>query len=111
MADKTWKAFERRVAKIIGGVRHPITGREGPDVTSQWLSVECKHRKKLPSWMRIALDGVRAQTPKEKLGIVVIHEKGRQDSYVLLSLSDFKEWFIGTNDEDLTSQKEECETK
>ena len=33
MADKAWKAFERRIAERVGGKRIPVTGeRDGADV-------------------------------------------------------------------------------
>ena len=35
MANKSWKAFERRLAKRVGGKRIPVTGeRDGADVVA-----------------------------------------------------------------------------
>ena len=46
MADKAWKAFERRMAKIWGGVRrgaHTSDGKSGKnDIIVEGWSVECK---------------------------------------------------------------------
>lgn len=42
---KDWKACERRVAEVLGGVRVPITGRQRgatPDVEHAALSIEVK---------------------------------------------------------------------
>ena len=50
MADKSWKAFERRVARIFGGKRVPLSGsikdgRTGKgDVETDVFSIECKMR-------------------------------------------------------------------
>jgi hypothetical protein len=58
MADKTWKANERAIAGILDGQRMPVSGRargSAPDVAHPWLSIECKHRRSLPGWIREAL--------------------------------------------------------
>ena len=51
---KDWKACERRVAEILGGVRVPVTGRQrgvAPDIEHETLSIEVKSRKSLPEWL------------------------------------------------------------
>lgn len=42
-----WKAFERRVAKDLGGERAGPTGKNGPDVIGIPLAPECKYMQKL----------------------------------------------------------------
>lgn len=94
----TWKEHERRTARAIGGRRTGPTGAAGPDVIG-WdgrLFVECKHRLRLPGWLTGALGKVRAQAAAagaDRLGVVVLHELGGRDSYVLCSLSDWRAWF------------------
>ena len=78
MADKTWKAAERKVAARIGGARlsNHALGLRTPDCESDWLSVEVKHRKALPSASRRAGAGADERTPG-KLAVAVLHQAGR----------------------------------
>ncbi|RME54045.1 hypothetical protein D6783_00020, partial [Candidatus Woesearchaeota archaeon] len=90
----TWKNTERRIAKKLNGVRVGATGAATEDVRSDWLSVEVKHRKRLPVWLWDAYSQARNGTiDGERLAIVVLHEHGKHDDMVLLSLRDFIEWF------------------
>jgi len=94
MPNATWKEAERRVARVLGGRRVGPTGRAGADVVvGDWLVVECKHRETLPQWIERALGQARAAAGPRRLGIAVLHERGRHDSLVVMSLSDFAEWF------------------
>lgn len=43
MADKPWKAFEREVATLFGGHRHPANQGGRVDVTGPVAVVQCKH--------------------------------------------------------------------
>lgn len=95
MANATWKEAERRVGRALGAQRVGPTGRDGPDVLTQWLAVEVKHRAQLPAWLGQALAKIRAQAGPARLGIVVAHAKGARDSWVILSLKDFCDWFGG----------------
>lgn len=94
MADKTWKATERKIAKLLGGNRVPITGRtrgETPDIEHELLSLEVKHRKKLPDWLHDAMEQAVASKRGEQLPVVVLHENGKrhEDDFVCIKLSDF----------------------
>jgi hypothetical protein len=93
--NATWKNHERRTAQALGGVRLGATGRANPDVDAGWIVAECKHRARLPTWLGQALAQVRAQAGPRRLGVVVAHEKGARDSWVILSLADFRDWFGG----------------
>ena len=96
MPNATWKEHERRTARILGGRRVGPIGRGGPDVVvgeSPWLLVECKHRRTLPQWLKDALDQARGAAGPHRLGVAVLHERGRHDSLVVLSLKDFSDWF------------------
>lgn len=93
MPNATWKQHERRTARALGGVRLGPTGTATPDVVTPWLAVECKHRRQLPGWIAGALAKVRGQAGVDRLGVVVAHEHGGRDSWVILSLADFRAWF------------------
>jgi hypothetical protein len=105
MADKAWKAAERQVAAVLGGKRQPITGRQRgdvPDVEHAWLAIEVKSTRNFPKWLREAHAQAVAASFKSggwKLPIVVIkpHRTNVRQGYVMLQVSDFIEWFGGTN--------------
>jgi len=90
---RPFKATERQIAKRLGGERHGHLG--GADVVAGWLSVECKHRKTLPKWLKGALEQAKGNADDGQLGLVVLHEHGARhdDDLVLLSLADFEQWF------------------
>jgi len=94
MTDKVWKQTERAVARRLNGRRQGATGRTGADVVSDWLSVEVKHRKRLPEWLKTALDQARTGAG-ERLALAILHEAGQRhsDDLVLMRLADFQEWF------------------
>jgi hypothetical protein len=89
----TWKDHEKRTASLLGGKRLGATGAANEDVIAPGLAIECKHRETLPAWLTDALSKVRAQAGRDRLGLVVLHEKGKRDSLVVLSLSDFVKRF------------------
>lgn len=50
-----WKDAERKIAKLLGGERIPITGRARgsvPDVITDVFAVEVKTRKRIPEWLK-----------------------------------------------------------
>jgi hypothetical protein len=93
MPNATWKDVERRTAKALGGIRVGPVGYQSPDVLTDWLAIECKHRQTLPRWLLDAVNKIRWQAKPHRLGIVVVHGKGQRDSLVVMSLADFREWF------------------
>jgi len=95
MADTTWKQNERAIARRLGGTRTGPSGRSGPDVVTGWLAVEVKARKRLPMWLKSALQQARTGCPPTRLPLVVLHEVGaRHDGdLVVMSLQDFEAWF------------------
>jgi len=94
----TWKDAERRTARKLGGERVGCTGRHTPDVITDWLAVEVKHRRRLPVWIAEAVASARQHAGQDRLGIAVLHEHGKHDSLVVLSLADFREWFGETEE-------------
>jgi hypothetical protein len=92
--SKTWKAVERAVARRLGGRRVRVTGRGGaPDVEHALLSVEVKHRKELPRWLKHAMAQAVAPARDGKIGVVVLHEAGsrHEQDLVVLRLGDLEE--------------------
>ena len=79
MADKAWKAFERRVARFLGGERNRMSGAvdqlTAGDVVHDYLYVEAKHRATLAvdTWMTEAADHAEEEG---KVPILALHRKG-----------------------------------
>ena len=103
MTDRPWKQSERAIARRLGGQRLGPTGRYGCDVTSAWLSVEVKTRKRLPAWLLNALAQARAGCAERRLPIVILHQLGQRhdDDLALMRLADLESW-LGA----ITSQEE-----
>lgn len=81
MTNATWKKAERRVAAILGGQRVPVSGRgrgDQPDVEHERLSIEVKHRQRLPAWLHDAMSQAEAAARDGKLPVVVLHETGQR---------------------------------
>ena len=95
--DKTWKAAERRIAKILGGRRYPANTGGPEDIEHEELSVQVKHRKNLPIWIKSAILDAEA-TAGARLPIAVLHERYSpyEDSLVIMRLSEFVEWWGGS---------------
>jgi hypothetical protein len=94
MADPTWKVAEREIAKRLGGVRVPITGRirgSAPDIAHARWALEVKLRSHLPSLLTDAMDQAVKSIRGEQIPLVVLHEKGTRydDDLVCLRLVDF----------------------
>ena len=100
MTNKIWKATERMIAKRLGGRRVPITGRtrgSAPDVEHDWLSIEVKHRRVVPKWLRNAMDqACKSNLTGTKLPVSIIHEHGtnHDTDLVVMHLRDFEEWYV-----------------
>jgi hypothetical protein len=91
---KDWKQAERRIAKLLGGRRIPITGRQRgdvPDIEHDALSIEVKSRKSLPAWLLGALNQAQAASKNGKVPVVVLHQDRAPyaESLVVLRLEDF----------------------
>ena len=109
MPDKTWKAFERKVAKILGGKRIPSSGAAPGfkgDVEHPLFFIECKHGLQIPKTIVSWYLKAKEQAKKEsKIPIVVMKPKGKHEEYVVISLTDFAKLFsiilAAFDDEDL----------
>ena len=96
MADKSWKAFERRLAKRMGGRRIPVTGeRAGADVIGGGpFAYQCKLRRGLPSYLRGWLRGITAAGERvNSIGVVVWKAPNARDddAVVVLRLRDWQD--------------------
>lgn len=99
MADKAWKACERRIAKYIKGERVPITGRQrgdAPDIKHNWLSPEVKYRKTLPAWFKDAMNQAEASAMPRQLPVVIMVEKGQEvgEAFIMCRLKDFRDHWL-----------------
>ncbi len=96
MPTDTWKAIERAVCKMFGGVRR-WKGEEGNDCvgTGHW-SVECKHGKQVPKKLEKYMLQAEGDCTEDCVPVVVMHREGQalMDSYVMMRLSVFREWYL-----------------
>ena len=88
VADKAWKAFERRVATFFGGIRCPVLGTDTKaDVDHETLFIECKQRQKhsvVTLW-----DTVKKRAGREgKTPVVCLSEKGRKGFWIMVHSDD-----------------------
>ena len=81
MPDKTWKAVERRIAKMFGGTRNPLSGRNSrhtsADIIHPSLYIEVKHRSRIPFY-KVWKDVYAKAKSEGKIPVLVIHEKGSE---------------------------------
>ena len=92
--DKSWKAFERRLAKRMGGRRIPVTGeRDGADVIGGGpFCYQAKLRRGVPSYLLDWIRGiVGAGERKGSIGVVVWKAPRARDDDALVILR-LKDW-------------------
>jgi len=94
MADKSWKAFERRIARLLGGRRNPLTGeRAAADVESSRIVGQCKKGRRMPAYLYewlCGIEGFRDDHAPEKAACVIWQQWKAEDldSLVVLRLRD-----------------------
>jgi len=90
--NAAWKAHERRIARRLGGRRVGPTGAATPDVVTDQLAVECKHRATLPAWLAGAMAQAVDNAPEDLTPVVVLHEHGKRadGDLVIVRLADFE---------------------
>lgn len=101
--DKLWKKVEREVARLLGGQRVPVTGRQrgsAPDIEHPVFSIEVKHREQLPEWLFDAMRQAEASKKPGQIPLVVLHQKGMayQESFTILRLNDILKLMEAQND-------------
>ena len=93
-ANNTWKALERKCAKLLGGHRNPLSGGASRhtrgDIIHPTLYVECKLRQKLSIWSWFKDTAEKAKV-EHKMPLLVIKEKGKKGELVVLDIHDFVE--------------------
>ena len=93
MPDKGWKQFERRVAKLFGTKRNPLSGENGGHSGSDTLHpeffIECKSRKK--SAIHSLLQETRLSAVKEhKLPVLALQKANAEGFIVAVHSSDLQ---------------------
>jgi len=98
MPNKFWKTIERRIARMFGTER--IGTKEGgpaPDWENEWTVGEVVCHE-IPKWITEELaQAERRPTDRDKLRLLVIHEKGQDlgKALVVIRLGQFGDWFLG----------------
>ena len=91
MADKTWKKFERRVARFFGTERNALSGGNSKltrsDSLHPKLFIECKQRKRFAA-VRLWNDTKRLADKERKTPVVCLSEKGRPGFWILVHSDD-----------------------
>jgi len=85
--DKTWKAVERKVARLLGGRRTGNTGMSSPDVLHPLFSVEVKYRPRLPSLLSAGMAQAK-RAAKGKIPLLILKQKGQRGEYAVLEFQD-----------------------
>jgi hypothetical protein len=87
--DKTWKAFERRVAQRTGGERIPVSDRRTPlDVKHPCLGIECKYRKKISKFIKDAMAQAVRGSGEDLIPTVILGEYNNSEMLALVRLPD-----------------------
>jgi hypothetical protein len=93
MADRSWKAFERRLCRDIGTERIPVTGeRAGADGETSRFCMQFKLRRTLPTWIFVWLGGICTSADRRgKIGVLVVKRPRMrdEDAVVLLRWADW----------------------
>ena len=93
MADKSWKAFERRMSRDMGTERIPVTGeRCGADAATGLFLFQFKCRAMLPGWLWEWLTGIVVTAErKQKIGVLVLKVPRMRDADALVVLK-WRDW-------------------
>ena len=89
------KNVERHIAKIMGGKRMGILGKQ--DVVTDKFDIECKGVKRtvISKWFAQA----KKNTTEDKLPLLVVHPVNTlyEESFVIIRLGDFQRLLEGGN--------------
>lgn len=101
MADKHWKAIERRIASFFGAKRTPLSGSNSghteSDTLHKYLYLEIKARKKIPFLKTFKESHIKAVN-EGKVPAIVMVEKGSKIPLLICNLNDVDEiGFWATN--------------
>jgi len=101
--NKLFKSHEREIARRVQGQRVGQYG--GADVVTDDLAIECKSRKKLPSWLTMAMDQAERNANPMQRAVVHLHEKNNQydNDLVLMRFSTFQTLYADLTDAETVS--------
>ncbi len=93
MADKTWKAVERRVAQVLGGRRNPTSGAAEflpthGDVQLDGFYVEVKHRGQIPFYSDFKKSQAHAAKEGKPL-LFILHKKQATEFLCFMTLREY----------------------
>lgn len=93
MADKGWKAAERRMARDVGSERIPVTGeRHGADFADGIAVYQLKVRRAIPGWLWDWLSGIQGTGQRAgKAGVLVLKRPRERDEDAVVVLS-WRDW-------------------
>jgi len=93
MADRGWKAFERRMARDAGTERIPVTGeRDGADAANAVFAFQFKLRRCIPVFLFRWLGGIVATAARAgKVGVLVVKTPRMRDEESLVIVR-WKDW-------------------
>ena len=90
-SNNTWKHMERKVAKLLGGTRNPLSGGSSKhtrgDIIHSSLYVECKLRKKMAVWS-LFREVEQLAKREAKMPIVILKEKNKKGELAVVRLTD-----------------------
>ena len=87
--DKSWKHFERRVAKRCGGHRVSVSDKlTDLDVHHSLLGIECKYRESLSQYLKDWYQQAKEGSKLDQIPVVAIGEKGSSRIFALLDFDD-----------------------
>lgn len=91
-----WKNLERKAAKTLHGKRNIDRAMDyhlsRQDVEHPLLSIECKYRKKISSFLKDGLKQAEKYDP-DKIPCLILKEKHMRSELLILRLSDFQDLF------------------
>jgi len=86
MPDKTWKKFERTVARFFGCERTgPMQDKDANDINHHCLHVQCKHNKRIAL---LTIWDAAKRASNGKIPVVAVKQKGRHGFWLFLHSSD-----------------------
>ncbi len=98
--DKSWKAFERRIASLFGTTRNGCVtgdgtaGKGSADLENEYFSVECKLLGR-PSWSAMVEACLQSErnASRHREPVAVIKKKGAgQETLVIQRINTFADW-------------------
>ena len=96
MSD-SWKSLEKKTARILDGVRNTRGddfSQSLPDIEHPQLSLECKYRKKISSFLKDGLKQAESYYP-DKIPVLILKEKNMRGELAVIRLADFQRLFRG----------------